>query len=85
MPFYQAFADDDGKTARNADLFFGPGEVIGFGERQADAQTLRTSMATHGVKEEEYAWYVRMREELSMRTSGFGMGVASGIFRSCRG
>lgn len=75
VPFYQAFADEDGRTARNADLFFGPGEVIGSGERHADAGTLRTAMATHGVKEEEYAWYVRMREVLPMRTSGFGMGV----------
>lgn len=75
VPFYQAFADDDGRTARNADLFFGPGEVIGSGERHADAETLRASMAAHGAKEEEYAWYVRMREQLPMRTSGFGMGV----------
>ncbi|MGH3326650.1 MAG: amino acid--tRNA ligase-related protein [Streptomycetales bacterium] len=75
VPFYQAFADNDGRTARNADLFFGPGEVIGSGERHADALTLRKCMATHHVNEREYAWYVRMREELPMLTSGFGMGV----------
>ncbi len=75
VPFYQAFADDDGRSARSADLFFGPGEVIGSGERHADAEMLRKSMAAHGVNEQEYAWYVRMREELPLRTSGFGMGV----------
>jgi asparaginyl-tRNA synthetase len=75
VPFYQAFADDDGRTARNADLYFGPGEIIGSGERHADPETLRKSMAAHGVSEQEYAWYVRMREVFPMRTSGFGMGV----------
>lgn len=75
VPFYQAFADGEGRTARNADLFFGPGEVIGSGERHADPQTLLVSMDAHGVDRQEYAWYVRMREELPMRTSGFGMGV----------
>ncbi|MEU7189467.1 amino acid--tRNA ligase-related protein [Streptomyces sp. NPDC045369] len=75
VPFYQAFADDSGATARNADLYFGLGEIIGSGERHADAQTLRKSMAAHDVHEQDYAWYVRMREEFPMRTSGFGMGV----------
>jgi aspartyl/asparaginyl-tRNA synthetase len=75
VPFYQAFDDGDGKAARNADLLFGPGEIVGSGERHADARTLRKSMAAHGVSEQEYAWYVRMREAFPMRTAGFGMGV----------
>ncbi len=75
VPFYQAFEDGQGKTARNADLHFGPGEIVGSGERHADAQALRRCMATHGVSEQEYAWYVRLREVFPMRTSGFGMGV----------
>ncbi|MBT2393900.1 asparaginase [Streptomyces sp. ISL-1] len=75
VPFYQAFGDENGRTARNADLYFGLGEIIGGGERHADAEILRKSIAMHGVNEQEYAWYVRMREELPMRTAGFGMGV----------
>ena len=32
-------------------------------------------MALHSVNEHDYAWYLRMKEELPMVTSGFGMGV----------
>lgn len=75
VPFYQAIEDADGRTARNADLLFGPGEIIGSGERHSDVRALRKSMAMHGVSEEEYSWYARMLEVFPMRTSGFGMGV----------
>lgn len=75
VPFYQAFGDDEFRTAKSADLYFGMGEVVGSGERHSDAEQLRKSMALHGVNELEYAWYVRMKEELPMVTSGFGMGV----------
>jgi asparaginyl-tRNA synthetase len=75
VPFYQAFGDDEFRTAKSADLYFGMGEVVGSGERHSDAEQLRKSMALHSVNELEYAWYVRMKEELPMVTSGFGMGV----------
>jgi asparaginyl-tRNA synthetase len=75
VPFYQAFGDSEGVTAKNADLYFGMGEVVGAGERHNNADELRKSMAMHGVNESEYEWYVRMREEAPLRTSGFGMGV----------
>ncbi len=74
VPFYQGFGPDDSSRARCADLFFGMGEVVGSGERHVDADLLRKSMAMHNVKEDEYDWYVRMREESPMLTSGFGMG-----------
>ncbi|MEU1885507.1 amino acid--tRNA ligase-related protein [Micromonospora sp. WMMD987] len=75
VPFYQAFGDEDGRTARCADLFFGLGEVVGSGERHADVDQLRKSMALHDVREEDYDWYVRLRAEAPLLTSGFGMGV----------
>jgi asparaginyl-tRNA synthetase len=75
VPFYQAAGDDDCRTARNADLYFGMGEVVGAGERHAGAEQLRKSMARHGVNELEYEWYIRMRDTAPMTTSGFGMGV----------
>jgi aspartyl/asparaginyl-tRNA synthetase len=75
VPFYQAFGDDEGRTALAADLLFGMGEVVGSGERHSDVDLLRKSIAMHNVHEEDYDWYVRMRAEAPMRTSGFGMGV----------
>ena len=75
VPFYQASGDEQFQTAKGADLYFGMGEVVGAGERHTHAERLRKSMALHGVNEQEYAWYVRMKQELPMLTSGFGMGI----------
>jgi asparaginyl-tRNA synthetase len=74
VPFYQAFGADE-RTALAADLFFGLGEIVGSGERHVDADALRRSMLLHNVREEEYDWYVRLRQDEPMRTAGFGMGV----------
>jgi asparaginyl-tRNA synthetase len=75
VPFYQAFADDTQLYARNADLFFGIGEVVGSGQRHATGADVRKALATHQVSEQDYAWYVRLKDEFPMTTSGFGLGV----------
>jgi asparaginyl-tRNA synthetase len=75
VPFYQGFQDSDGLTATNADLLFGIGEVVGLGERHTGSETLRKAIASHEVTESDYAWYLQMKHELPMVTSGFGMGV----------
>ncbi|AUG77448.1 Asparagine ligase A [Kitasatospora sp. MMS16-BH015] len=75
VPFYQAFGDSEGRTARNADLLFGMGEVVGSGERHTHGAEVRKALAMHDVPENEYAWYVQMKDEMPLRTSGFGMGV----------
>ncbi|MEV7780022.1 amino acid--tRNA ligase-related protein [Kitasatospora sp. NPDC088351] len=75
VPFYQAFGDSEGRTARNADLLFGIGEVVGSGERHTGGEEVRKALAMHNVPEHDYAWYVDMKEQMPLRTSGFGMGV----------
>ncbi|MGP3683424.1 amino acid--tRNA ligase-related protein [Streptomyces sp. IBSNAI002] len=75
VPFYQAFDPTDKTKALCADLLFGIGETVGCGERHADAGTVREALALHEVNEDDYAWYVRMREAVPMQTAGFGMGV----------
>jgi len=74
-PFYQAFADPARWKARNADLLFGHGEVIGCGERHASGEAVLAALAHHVVDEAEYAWYVEMKARFPLLTSGFGMGV----------
>lgn len=74
-PFYQAFKDKSTKTSMAADLLFGLGEVIGMGERHQTADHLKAALKLHGVSEESYNWYIKMREVYPMRTSGFGLGV----------
>ncbi|WP_420835575.1 amino acid--tRNA ligase-related protein [Amycolatopsis vancoresmycina] len=75
VPFYQAFEDDRHRSARNADLLFGIGEVVGSGERHATGEQVRKALAMHDVPENEYSWYVQMKYEKPLRTAGFGMGV----------
>ncbi|MFL6137269.1 MAG: amino acid--tRNA ligase-related protein [Frankiaceae bacterium] len=75
VPFYQAFADGDETLARNGDLFFGPGEVVGSGQRHSTGEQVRRALALHEVPESEYAWYVRLKDALPMETAGFGLGV----------
>jgi asparaginyl-tRNA synthetase len=75
VPFYQAFEDGDRTTARNGDLLFGLGEIVGCGERHVTADDVRTALALHGVSTDCYAWYLRMRELAPLRTAGFGLGV----------
>ncbi|MEV0123771.1 asparagine synthetase A [Streptomyces sp. NPDC050703] len=75
VPFYQAYEPGDTSRARNGDLLFGIGETVGAGERHATAEQVREALAHHEVAEEDYAWYLRMRELRPMQTSGFGLGV----------
>ena len=75
VPFYQAFADAGRATARNADLLFGLGEVVGAGERHTTPGQVTEALTLHCVDQEPYRWYSEMREARPMRTAGFGMGV----------
>jgi asparaginyl-tRNA synthetase len=74
VPFYQAY-EDDSRSARNADLLLGPGEIIGCGERHVTGDQVRVALRDHRVSEEEYRWYVDLKDARPLMTSGFGMGV----------
>jgi asparaginyl-tRNA synthetase len=74
VPFYQAFADGE-RTTRNADLLLGTCELIGAGERHENGDQIRRALELHRVPAAEYGWYMRMKDEYPMHTSGFGMGV----------
>ncbi|MGC4768473.1 asparagine synthetase A [Micromonospora sp. DT44] len=73
VPFYQA--NDGEGHALNGDLLFGPGEVVGAGERHVDGESVRAALRLHEVPETEYGWYVAMKDSAPMLTSGFGLGV----------
>ncbi|MET9426172.1 MULTISPECIES: amino acid--tRNA ligase-related protein [unclassified Streptomyces] len=62
VPFYQAYGDEEGRTALNGDLLFGIGETVGCGERHVDGEQTRKALAHHEVPEADYDWYVRMKE-----------------------
>jgi len=74
VPFYQAFNTDKSK-AQNADLLFGIGEVVGSGERHYLPSNLHESLNLHNVSADEYEWYIKLKTDYQMQTSGFGMGI----------
>jgi asparaginyl-tRNA synthetase len=73
VPFYQA--EDCETYSKSADLLMGIGEVVGAGERQENKQDLIKALELRGNKPEEYDWYIKMKTEFPVKTSGFGMGV----------
>src|SRR5262249_52420366 len=75
VPFYQAYADVGRTAAKAADLLFGLGEVVGSGERHANAEDVLAALHAHHVDPGPYDWYVRLRSRYPMRTSGFGLGT----------
>ena len=75
VPFYQKVDKKIKGTTRNADLMFGIGETIGCGERHSDSQELLKALRKHKVSSKEYKWYIKMKQEFPMQTSGFGMGI----------
>lgn len=75
VPFYQAFDLNNYKTAICADLLFGIGEVIGLGQRHIDEVDLLSAMKYHDIPVDDYSWYIEMKRQKPLQTSGFGMGI----------
>ena len=53
----------------------GIGETVGCGERHMNYQEIKESLKLHEVDEEEYEWYINMKKERPLNTSGFGLGT----------
>lgn len=73
VPFYQAWKTD--KYAYCADLLMGIGEVVGCGQRHGTFEETYKALLHHGVQPQEYEWYLRMKKDYPLQTSGFGMGI----------
>jgi len=73
-PFYMRLNDDD-KTVAAMDLLVpGIGELIGGSQREERLDVLLANMERHGVKPEDYWWYVDLRKYGSVPHAGYGMG-----------
>lgn len=75
VPFYQKFDPEDQSKALNADLLMGIGETIGSGQRHINGDELRKALKIHKVDAKPYQWYIYLKDEYPIQTSGFGMGV----------
>ena len=67
----------NGKYALGCDLIApdGYGEIIGGGQREERADVLKRRIDEHGLKQEDYKWYLDLRRFGSVPHSGFGLGV----------
>jgi len=73
-PFYMR-ANDDGKTAAAMDVLVpGVGEIVGGSQREERLDVLLANMASHGLKPEDYWWYVDLRKYGTVPHAGFGLG-----------
>lgn len=74
VPFYQAH-NEGRNTATCGDLILGKREIVGAGQRHTDAGSLERAMTELQIDPTEYAWYIRMKKEYPLQTSGFGLGI----------
>jgi len=73
-PFYMRL-NDDGKTVAAMDLLVpGIGEVIGGSQREERLDVLEGNLKHHGLKTEDYWWYVDLRRYGTVPHAGFGLG-----------
>uniref|UniRef100_A0A146P7J7 Isoaspartyl peptidase/L-asparaginase n=2 Tax=Fundulus heteroclitus TaxID=8078 RepID=A0A146P7J7_FUNHE len=76
VPFYQAYVEGTGRRkAKAADLLLGLGETVGLGERHSTPEMVQEALSHHAVPEDTYKWYISMRKEKPLLTSGWGMGT----------
>jgi len=76
-PFYMEDDPDDERVTLSVDMLApeGYGEVVGGGQRMADAETLERRMRDEGVPVEDYQWYIDLRRYGSVPHGGFGLGI----------
>ncbi len=53
----------------------GYGEIIGGGQREEDLEVLKKRIHEHGLREEDFDWYLDLRKYGSVPHSGFGLGL----------
>jgi asparaginyl-tRNA synthetase len=68
--------NDDGKTVRAMDVLVPRiGEIIGGSQREERYEVLREKIRAHGLREEDYWWYLDLRRYGSAPHAGFGLGL----------
>ena len=61
----------------------GYGELIGGGQREDDLNVLLNKIQQHGLREEDFSWYLDLRKYGSFQHSGFGLGIERTVAWIC--
>lgn len=73
-PFYMR-ANDDGETAAALDVLVPRiGEIIGGSQREERLDVLQANLKAHGLRDEDYWWYLDLRRFGTVPHAGFGLG-----------
>ena len=72
--FYMRMNDDNKTVAAMDCLVPGIGEIIGGSQREERLDVLKARMAELGLKEEDYWWYLELRQFGETKHAGFGLG-----------
>ena len=83
--FYMKEDPKDRGFAMGSDLLAseGYGEVIGGGQREDNLEILNKKIHEHGLKEEDFKWYLDLRRYGTFQHSGFGLGVERTVAWVC--
>lgn len=82
--FYMKRAPNDDSRVLCADLLVpNYGEVIGGSQREDDYEILLKRIHEHGLKEEDFKWYLDLRKFGSVPHSGFGIGLERTVTWLC--
>lgn len=75
--FYMKPDPENAEVALGVDCLApeGYGEIIGGGQREEDLEALRERILAHGLKEENFDWYMDLRKYGSVPHAGFGLGL----------
>jgi asparaginyl-tRNA synthetase len=83
--FYMKQDEKEPEYSMSCDLLAteGYGEIIGGGQREESVEKLKTRIAEHKLKQEDFEWYLDMRRYGSFPHSGFGLGVERTVAWIC--
>ena len=83
--FYMKEDPKDRGFAMGSDLLAseGYGEIIGGGQREDSLDILQKKIHEHGLKEEDFKWYLDLRRYGTFQHSGFGLGIERTVAWVC--
>lgn len=83
--FYMKQDAKDPSKSMSCDLLApeGYGEIIGGGQREDNLELLLSRIKEHGLREEDFAWYLDLRRYGSFQHAGFGLGIERTVSWIC--
>jgi asparaginyl-tRNA synthetase len=83
--FYMKQDPKDAAKSMSCDLLApeGYGEIVGGGQREEGLQVLLDRIKEHGLREEDFAWYLDLRKYGAYPHSGFGLGLERTVSWIC--